>query len=76
MDKTAPTIKVKSTITPITIGTNAKVNRIFLMLLIQLVEVQLFVLQLQITGSLAIGSHEISSVQQLVVVVQQLQNLF
>ena len=58
IDKTAPTIKVKSTITPITIGTNTKSTEFFDVT--YSISGGTTICTPTTTGSLAIGSHEIS----------------
>lgn len=58
IDKTAPTIKVKSTITPITIGTNTKSTEFFDVT--YSISGGATICTPTTTGSLAIGSHEIS----------------
>ena len=58
IDKTAPTIKVKSTITPITIGTNTKSTEFFEVT--YSISGGTTICTPTTTGSLAIGSHEIS----------------
>ena len=58
IDKTAPTIKVKSTITPITVGTNTKSTEFFDVT--YSISGGTTICTPTTTGSLAIGSHEIS----------------